>query len=271
MANAIAVHPAAAVWPQLPTDELKALADDIAANGLIDPISLDNDGQLVDGRNRLAACELAGVKPVFVTITAVDDAEIAAFIVSRNSARRHMTPSAVAMATAKTLALSGQRANGRWKYRSIESGKSSTSSEKKSMSKAGTVIDHAPDLADAVVNGATSLDAAHTEAQRRKQAAESAEAKMADLSAREPDLAARVKDETLTLAEALAAADQRERERQQAIAAGERAASGFRLSVLGDVATVATAISMGAAIDTAPLIAVLEQALDALRNGASYV
>ena len=39
-------------------------AADIKANGLVHPIMLDVDGKiLVDGRNRLKACEIAGVEP----------------------------------------------------------------------------------------------------------------------------------------------------------------------------------------------------------------
>jgi 16S rRNA G966 N2-methylase RsmD len=48
----------------LPEDELQQLADNIAANGLLYPIILF-DGLVLDGRNRLAACTLAGVVPTF--------------------------------------------------------------------------------------------------------------------------------------------------------------------------------------------------------------
>jgi ParB-like chromosome segregation protein Spo0J len=42
--------------------ELRALANDIKANGQLEAIVL-YDGKVLDGRNRLAACELAGVEP----------------------------------------------------------------------------------------------------------------------------------------------------------------------------------------------------------------
>jgi ParB-like chromosome segregation protein Spo0J len=48
----------------LSEDELIELADDIAANGLYEAIKLDPTGEiLVDGRNREAACDIAGVEP----------------------------------------------------------------------------------------------------------------------------------------------------------------------------------------------------------------
>jgi ParB-like nuclease domain len=45
--------------------ELADLAEDIATNGLVHPIVVDADGALIDGRNRLRACEIAGVEPAF--------------------------------------------------------------------------------------------------------------------------------------------------------------------------------------------------------------
>jgi len=47
-------------------NELAELAADIKANGLIHAIVVDKNGVLIDGRNRLRACELASVEPVFV-------------------------------------------------------------------------------------------------------------------------------------------------------------------------------------------------------------
>lgn len=57
------VHPAAAIFPMLPDDELQALADDIKEHGLRQPIVLAHpDREILDGRNRLAACRIAGVR-----------------------------------------------------------------------------------------------------------------------------------------------------------------------------------------------------------------
>jgi hypothetical protein len=67
---------------------LKQLADDIAANGLQQPIVL-HDGMILDGGNRYRACLLAGVEPVFTTFAG---ASIVQFVLGANLHRRHLTP-----------------------------------------------------------------------------------------------------------------------------------------------------------------------------------
>jgi ParB-like chromosome segregation protein Spo0J len=53
------IHPAADVFPVMSGDELADLAADIKANGLIHPVAVDADDTVLDGRNRLKACEIA--------------------------------------------------------------------------------------------------------------------------------------------------------------------------------------------------------------------
>ena len=57
------VHPAADLFPLMSEAELKELAEDIKANGLIDPIVTwaKDDNLLLDGRNRLDAMAHAGL------------------------------------------------------------------------------------------------------------------------------------------------------------------------------------------------------------------
>lgn len=90
-------HPVAALFPILSEPELKRLADDIAANGLQHPIVMEGD-VLLDGRNRLAACKLAGVEPSTIQYVGQD---AAAFIVSANLHRRHLNTSQRALIAAK--------------------------------------------------------------------------------------------------------------------------------------------------------------------------
>jgi len=104
-----AFHPACKLFPRLPDDELQALADDIAANGLKNAI-VTLDGKILDGRNRLAACELANVEPRF---TVFDGDDPIAWVVSQNLLRRHLTASQKAVVAHDLLPLLEKVAKGR--------------------------------------------------------------------------------------------------------------------------------------------------------------
>jgi len=96
------LHPACAAWPEMSPAELKDLAEDIAAHGLRDPITLDPDGLLLDGRNRALACVMAGVEPT----TVVYDGDPWLFSLSRNKHRRHLTIDQIAMVAARMVTTS---------------------------------------------------------------------------------------------------------------------------------------------------------------------
>lgn len=80
-------HPIANVWPMMDADKLQELADDIGKNGQLVPVWI-YDGMILDGRNRYAACKMAGIDPKTQTYTGD---EPTAFAVSMNDKRRHMT------------------------------------------------------------------------------------------------------------------------------------------------------------------------------------
>jgi len=81
------IHPVAEFFPLLPKDELRELADDIKANGLQHPIVIQGD-TLLDGRNRLAACNMREVPPAFTEYRG--DSPVA-FIIGANLRRRHLS------------------------------------------------------------------------------------------------------------------------------------------------------------------------------------
>ncbi|MEU3599294.1 hypothetical protein ABZ714_11260 [Streptomyces sp. NPDC006798] len=70
--------------------------------------------------------------------------------------------------------------------------------------KAGIVLQHAPDLVDPVISGATGLNEAYATAQETKAKANSAEVQLARLREADPELADRVVEGDLTLAGAWA-------------------------------------------------------------------
>ena len=102
------IHPAAELFPMMPEQELNELADDIKARGLINPILLDAEGRMIDGRNRWEACKLAGVEPTFETMNGKAAADAIGLVVSLNVKRRNLSSSQRAMAAAKAWALAEQ-------------------------------------------------------------------------------------------------------------------------------------------------------------------
>jgi ParB/Sulfiredoxin domain len=87
-------HPICLLIPSADEGELQDLTDDIRTHGLMDPIVLF-EGMILDGRNRAAACERAGVAPRYVHFGGNrEDALI--LVVSHNLKRRHLTKQAIA-------------------------------------------------------------------------------------------------------------------------------------------------------------------------------
>lgn len=96
-------HQAADLFPMLGQDELRALADDIKANGQLEAIVL-YEGKVLDGRNRLAACELAGVEPRTITIRfRSGESTPTEWVLSKNLHRRQLTKSQAAAVAVEAL------------------------------------------------------------------------------------------------------------------------------------------------------------------------
>lgn len=105
-------HPAAELFPMMSADELGSLADDIAANGLLEPIIIFH-GQILDGRNRFAACKLADVEPQFIEMADTAVFSPTLYVLSRNLHRRHLTVSQRAAIAAETVPLLQEEAKKR--------------------------------------------------------------------------------------------------------------------------------------------------------------
>ena len=90
-------HPIADVWPMMDEAKLHELAEDIRKNGQLVPVWLYED-KILDGRNRWAACKIAGVEPKTKEYTGD---EPTAFAVSLNDRRRHMNKGALAAVAAE--------------------------------------------------------------------------------------------------------------------------------------------------------------------------
>ena len=81
---------------------------------------LDAEGStLIDGRNRLKACEMAGVKPVFRRMNGEDPV---AFIISANIARRNLSKGQRAMLLVMIYPEPGQGGRGKKTKNGLETG-----------------------------------------------------------------------------------------------------------------------------------------------------
>lgn len=180
------VHPAADAFPMMSDAELKELADDITTHGLRNPVVLNHDGTvLIDGRNRLRACQIAGLEPTYTNLPELTDQQIIDHIVSANIHRRHLSQgqrATVATAlepmyaeAARERMLAGKKdpladsregsARENW---SSEQAAKAVGASGRSVSDAKALKRDAPDLFDKVVNGEMTLNAADKERKERK-------------------------------------------------------------------------------------------------------
>ncbi|MEU8522393.1 ParB N-terminal domain-containing protein [Streptomyces sp. NPDC048577] len=200
----------------LDEEELQALTDDIREHGLRKPVVLDSTGRILDGKNRLRACELASVEPTYTTY-AGDDAR--AYVLSANSRRRHLTKGQLAMIAATACSVSEHPACSETEQ-TARSVSEQTGLSIGRVGQARTVLRHAPDLVDRVISGAVSLDDAYKTARETKAQADSAESQLARLRAEDPQLADRVVEGNLTIQGAWAERKARQEEelRQRRVA-----------------------------------------------------
>lgn len=164
----VGTHPYADKFPMLAESELAELAESIRTVGLLHPVVLDPSGLVLDGRNRLAACELAGVDP-FVDVYDGDPAE---YVIASNVTRRNMSTGARAMATALVLEAAGKRSAGRVDYGELKSKLSGSGQSRQRLAEAFVILDFLPDLAPEVVSGAVTLNDAFTQADAIRTSAE---------------------------------------------------------------------------------------------------
>lgn len=182
------VHPLADALPMLPSDELADLAQDIKENGLLDPLTLDADGRLIDGRNRLTACDMAGVKPTFVVFTGDPEA----LVLSRGGRRRNITAGQRAMLTARVMWNRGLWDGEKWSE--SKSFASANGVGKSDLSMCGVILAHSTDLAADVLGGTVALRAAYDQAQDAKKAKAETDRQLATLADDAPDLYRRTQD-----------------------------------------------------------------------------
>ena len=91
--EAYEIHPVAGLWPLLSPADIQDMALDIKKHGQREPVWTYNQ-QILDGRNRIVACDMAGIKPVFKEWKPARPGDTPiTFIMSKNLHRRHLSAS----------------------------------------------------------------------------------------------------------------------------------------------------------------------------------
>jgi hypothetical protein len=96
------VHPAANVIPKMSEEEYANLKQDIATNGQCEDIVVW-EGQLLDGRHRLRACQELGIEPKYFELC--ENVDPWTYAISRNLHRRHLTTGQRSMIAAQLATL----------------------------------------------------------------------------------------------------------------------------------------------------------------------
>lgn len=166
-------HKYAQLFPMSPDAELADMAADVKQRGLLNPIIVLN-GEVLDGRNRLRACELAEVTPIFVDYAGTDPL---ADVLSWNLHRRQLTASQRAMvATDLATMKQGQRndlePSADLRNVSQEQAAKSLGVSTRLVQSAQYVKDHEPETVEKVKAGEITVNAAVQQVKARAQAEE---------------------------------------------------------------------------------------------------
>lgn len=99
--SAFKFHPDCETFPRMEAKEFSEFMADIKAGGQRDPVIIDQDDVVIDGRSRVLACEALGIEPKTKKLNFADDAARAEYIRSANIHRRNLTASQRARHLAK--------------------------------------------------------------------------------------------------------------------------------------------------------------------------
>ena len=219
MSNAVkptgAVHPVAGLFPLLGEEDLREMAAGIAEHGLLEPLVIDSEGTLIDGRNRKAACEIAGVEPTYETLNGTDPV---AYIIEANIKRRHLSVGQRALLVAQAARAKVSVTDNQARETMLSLAQAHDLKQPR-LTEAFTILDYAPELVPGIMAGTQFLTAAHTIALQRKEEQSSSEerakrdaADLHRLRTDAPDLADLVAEWSLSLSEAMQLLTKREQD-----------------------------------------------------------
>lgn len=170
-------HPLCELFPQMPDAEMKELALDIQKNGILCPIILEPDTNLIlDGHHRYIACRSIGIEPRFSYFQGKKEM-LLSFVLSMNLHRRHLTPGQSAVIVAKAQdwnnahSYGGDRKSDQGALVHLDSREyraAITGVSERTQAKADKVAKADPDLCKEVIDGKKSLNEAVKEIDQRR-------------------------------------------------------------------------------------------------------
>jgi ParB-like chromosome segregation protein Spo0J len=108
----VKVHPIANIFPMMSDEEFAGLKKDIAEHGIREDVVFWKE-ELIDGRNRLAACIELGIEWNGHAAELDDDIDPVAYVISHNLHRRHLDVSQRAMVAGRLRSMFDDEAKGR--------------------------------------------------------------------------------------------------------------------------------------------------------------
>lgn len=164
------IHPVTNCYPLMVPDEMAELISDIRERGLLFPVTIQGD-TLLDGRNRMEACRVAGVE---LRTVEYDGDDPVGFIISTNK-RRNLDQSQRAMVAAKIANLGEGRPKetaSKEAFISQPAAARVLGVSRASVQRARAVLDAAPELAEEVAQGKLKVSAAEKMVRERRREAE---------------------------------------------------------------------------------------------------
>lgn len=153
-------HPAADAFPLLEGPAFTRFVDDVKRHGQIEDAWRDKDGLVLDGRNRVRACNDLGIEPRFLTYEGDDPI---GFVVSMNIARRHLGDFERAAVACKLASLPNHRPKKGARVRSLtqaQAAEALDTSERSIQLVKATMRDGDPAIVEAGMRGDISITAA---------------------------------------------------------------------------------------------------------------
>ena len=155
------IHPIARLIPPLTPTQLIDLKQDIAKNGLIEPIKIWR-GQILDGRHRYEICGHLGVEPQFEVLP--DDIDPHNYVKSTNLMRRHIEED-LRITLSLELDKGSRRSMGRPTNNDTEGSTTQEAQDlgvsRTKLTKAKMVQDNAPELFTAIIETGVSINEAY--------------------------------------------------------------------------------------------------------------